>query len=184
VRKEKNGVSQFDLATANLIKITRLKGGMLGKVDFQKTVYLAKQVGVCLPFEFKWDKLGPYSFELAHFVNQLLAKELFCIDRGKYTVNPRNMRVNWLERVATIDSTTERSLMNLFESIRQVVHEKGFYIPTFMECLGSLEFIKSSLEEAGKSHVFQALEFLKPSRTTDFSPMLEDAWSLLERNGL
>jgi hypothetical protein len=184
MRKEENVVSQFERATANLIEITRLKGGMLGKVDFQKTIYLAKQVGVYLPFEFKWDKLGPYSFELAHFLNQLLARGLFCVDRGTYLVNPEDVRVNRLEPLTTIDSRMRHRLISLFEAIRRTVHENGFHIPTFMECLGSLEFIKNSLEQAHKTHVFHALELLKPNRINEFSPMLEESWNLLEQSGL
>lgn len=177
-------MSQFEISAANLFVITQLKGGMLGKVDFQKTIYLAKQLGVFIPFEFRWDKLGPYSFELAHFLNQLVARNSILIDKGKYVVNPEDLLVNQLHSSTTIDSTTRNDLTSLFRSIRQTVRQSGFHIPTFMECLGSIHFIKTSLEISDKDSVFRTLELLKPNRLDEFSSMTEEAWNLLERNGL
>lgn len=175
---------QFETSAANLIKITQLKGGMLGKVDFQKTIYLSKQLGVFIPFEFRWDKLGPYSFELAHFLNQLLARNSFFVDKGKYLVNPEGPLVDRKDSLTTIDSKTNQKLANLFNSVRQTVRSNHFHIPTFMECLASIHFIKTSLENSQKKTVFHALRLLKPSRADEFSSMLEEAWDLLKRNGL
>lgn len=177
-------MSQFEVAMANLIEITKLKGGMLGKVDFQKTVYLAKDLGVYFPFEFRWDKFGPYSYELAHFMNQLLAKGAFRIDGGTYRVNSENPDIGQLGSCTTIDSATRKRLISLFRSIRQTVREKSFHIPTFMECLGSLLFIKASSGRADRSRIFDILRLLKFDRIDELSPMVDEAWSLLERNGL
>lgn len=177
-------MSQFEIAVANLIEITRLKGRMLGKVDFQKTVYLAKELGVYLPFEFRWDKFGPYSYELAHFMNQLLVKRTFRIEGGAYQVNFENSDIDQLRSCITIDSSTRRRLISLFRSIRQIVRKKSFYIPTFMECLGSLLFIKASSGRTNRSSVFDILRLLKSDRFDELSPMKDEAWDLLERNGL
>jgi uncharacterized protein YwgA len=174
-------VSQFEISAANLIEISRLKGGMLGKVDFQKTVYLAKQLGVDMPFEFRWDKLGPFSFELAHFINRLLVRNTFRIESGKYVVNTENSLAMRAESLTTIDSGTRQELDSLFRSIRRTVHQNGFHIPTFMECLGSILFIKESLENSDKKVVFESLELLKPNRAGEFSSMKEAAWNLLQR---
>jgi len=157
---------------------------MLGKVDFQKTVYLAEQLGVDLPFAFRWDKLGPYSFELAHFINQLLARGTFYIDRGTYRVNQRDLDFERLKNLTTIDSEKSARLVAFFRSIRNAVRRNHFNIPLFMECLGSLRFIKTSLETSDRDRVFHILQQVKPNRTNEFSPMLEEAWTLLERNDL
>ncbi len=177
-------MSQFDVSAANLIMITQLKGKMLGKVDFQKTIYLSKQLGVSIPFEFRWDKLGPYSFELAHFLNQLVARDSFFIDRGGYIVNREDPLVGQSQSLTTIDRGMKQKLTKLFKSIRQSVHQNHFRIPTFMECLGSIHFIKTSLEHSDKEIVFHTLTLLKPRRVNEFSPMTEEAWDLLKRNGL
>lgn len=177
-------MSQFDVTVANLLRIAQLKCGMLGKVDFQKTVYLAKQLGVYVPFEFRWDKLGPYSFELAHFVNLLVARDIFLIEKGKYIANSENTLVNQSESLTTISHETQGRLFRLFNSIRQTVRNEGFRIPNFMECLGSIHFIKASLQNPTEERVFHTLELLKPDRVNEFAPMRERAWSLLEENNL
>lgn len=183
--KRKDGdVSQFEMSAANIILITNLKRGMLGKVDFQKTIYLCKQLGVYLPFEFRWDKFGPYSFELAHFVNQLVARNSLSISKGTYLAHSEDPLTDHARELATIDDEMMRRLTALFRSIRQTVHQNGFSIPAFMECLGSIHFIKTSLETSDRRTVFDALEQLKPSRAHKFSPMVEEAWNLLNRNGL
>lgn len=177
-------MSQFETTAANLIIITQLKGEMLGKVDFQKAIYLSQQLGVFIPFEFRWDKLGPYSFELAHFLNQLVARNSFSIKSGKYLVNPTGSLVSRSESLTTINATMEEKLTKLFRSIRRSVRQNHFHIPTFMECLGSIHFIKTSLEASNKRTVFHTLGLLKPRRVHEFSSMIEDAWSLLKQNGL
>jgi len=177
-------VSEFYVPAANLIRIKQLKRGMLGRVDLQKTVYLSKQLGIYLPFEFRWDKLGPYSFELAHFVNQLIARNAFLIERGKYIINPTDPLVNRSASLTTINNVMEQKLAKLFASIRKTVHRNGFHIPTFMECLGSIHFIKTSLENYNKETVLHTLELLKPKRTHEFSLMKEEAWNLLGQNDL
>jgi uncharacterized protein YwgA len=177
-------MSQYEVSAANLIKIAQLKNGMLGKVDFQKSVYLVKQLGVYLPFEFRWDKLGPYSYELAHFVNQLVARNTFSIDSGTYKANLKDILTKQSASLTTIDYETEKRISRLFSSIRQTVHRRGFYIPTFMECLGSIHFIKTSLEKSNKEDVFSILKTLKPNRFDEFTPMMEEAWILLKRNNL
>lgn len=177
-------MSQFEVCAADLMSIIQLKGEMLGKLDFQKTIYLSKQLGVFIPFEFRWDKLGPYSFELAHFINQLVARKSFFIDKGSYKVNPDDHLVEQSKFLTTIDGKMKRKLTRLFSSIRQTVHQNSFHIPKFMECLGSIHFIKTSLETSNKRTVFLMLKQLKPSRVNEFSSMKEEAWNLLEQNGL
>jgi uncharacterized protein YwgA len=176
-------MSQNEKAAGNLIIITQLKGGMLGKLDFQKTVYLAMQIGVDLPFNFKWDKLGPYSFELSYFGNQLLARDVLCIKSGKYEVNRHSKDISRLQRIATIDAETTRRLKSFFDSIRKAVHKGKFSIPLFMECLGSLKFLKES-RGFEKSQAIQTLQRLKPDKANDFAPMMESAWDLLIANNL
>src|SRR2546426_4520021 len=51
-------------------------GTLPGKKVVQKLVYLLKQAGLPLRFRFQWDKWGPYSQELAYYVDDLVAEGL------------------------------------------------------------------------------------------------------------
>jgi len=177
-------LSLFEISVANVTIIMKLKGDMLGKVDFQKTVYLCQQLGVFMPFEFRWDKIGPYSFELAHFLNHLVARNLLLIKSGQYSVNLDDPLARQSESITSITPRMQENLARFFKSIRRKVHEKSHNIPIFMECLGSIRFIKTSLENPSKTTVFRTLRQLKPHKAKQFSSMAEDAWYLLEKHGL
>src|SRR5438876_5395751 len=47
-----------------------------GKKALQKLVYFLKESGLPISFEFQWDKFGPYSPELATYVEDLVAEGL------------------------------------------------------------------------------------------------------------
>src|SRR5436309_13443897 len=47
-----------------------------GKKALQKYVYFLKESLLDIDFKFQWDKWGPYSSELATYVDDLVAEEL------------------------------------------------------------------------------------------------------------
>ncbi|SRR6266567_2372127 len=51
-------------------------GTLPGKKVLQKLAYLLKQAGLPVRFRFQWDKWGPYSQELAYYVDDLVAEGL------------------------------------------------------------------------------------------------------------
>ncbi len=63
----------FDLT---LLYTLKRSGTLPGKKAIQKLVYFLKEVGLPVRFRFQWDKFGPYSQELAYYIDDLVAEGL------------------------------------------------------------------------------------------------------------
>ena len=62
---------------------------VVGKVDLQKSFYFAKELGLEIPFKFRWDKLGPFSYELSH-VASLATNNGYLEYEGQYVLKERS----------------------------------------------------------------------------------------------
>jgi uncharacterized protein len=68
--------SQLDHLDAILLSSFSRMNVIPGKKALQKYVYFLKESGLDIDFKFQWDKWGPYSSELATYVDDLVAEEL------------------------------------------------------------------------------------------------------------
>ncbi len=59
-----------------LLYTIKRSGTLPGKKVIQKLVYFLKEAGLPVRFRFRWDKWGPYSQELADYVDDLAAEGL------------------------------------------------------------------------------------------------------------
>jgi uncharacterized protein YwgA len=171
--KEKQGLDVFSSVIVDLFKIRKR---VLGKVDCQKTAYFAKRLGAPVPFDFRWNIFGPYSYELAHNCNYLVLEGLLQYT-GEYKLNNRSASHN----VSVIESKTMNHLKRFFEELDDVCSKKGYDRVLFIECAASLDFVQSNIKEGTrkKENVFALLEELKPHKKEEFKKMREDAWNLL-----
>src|SRR6266480_5942328 len=73
-----SGMLPADLDPFDLTLLYTLKrsGTLPGKKAIQKLVYFLKEVGLPVRFRFQWDKFGPYSQELAYYIDDLVAEGL------------------------------------------------------------------------------------------------------------
>ncbi len=85
-------VSELDhLDTILLFSFKRFES-IPGKKALQKLVYLLKESGLSINFEFQWDKYGPYSPELATYVEDLVAEGLMESEAKKVLVTSEEDR--------------------------------------------------------------------------------------------
>ena len=69
-------VSELDHLDAILLSSFQRFGTIPGKKALQKQVYFLKESGLDINFEFQWDRFGPYSPELATYIEDLVAEGL------------------------------------------------------------------------------------------------------------
>ena len=167
--------------TANLVNIFKIRGTILGKLDLQKTVYFMKRLGVKIPFEFRWNLLGPYSYELAHYCTLLEIKGLLSYS-GTFRLNEEKAEEYRLD----LPKDVAEKIKRFFEDMDGLCEEKGYDRVVFIECAASLDFINQNITAEGsrKDAVFSLLEKLKPEKAEKFREMREDAWMLLIREKL
>jgi uncharacterized protein YwgA len=172
----------LDVFSSTLVSIFRVKKNVLGKVDLQKTIYLAKRLGANVPFDFRWNILGPYSNELAHYSNHLVIEGLLKYS-GTYQLDSQIARRN----SSRLQPRTEQRLQSFFKRTDEICTDKNHDRVLFIECVASLDFIN---ENAGKEFrgkkekIFALLEALKPEKKEKFRRMREDAWKLLIEGNL
>lgn len=173
---EKGGLDEAEVFSSVLVDTFCLRKEVLGKVDLQKTIYFAKRLGAPVPFDFRWNVFGPYSYELAHHSNHLVVEGLLHYS-GIYNMN-RELAKKYRSR---LKPETTRRLKTFFEKVKQICDEKNFDRVYFIECAASLDFIRSNVskESERKEKVFTLLEELKPRKRETFEGMREDAWDLL-----
>ena len=68
--------SELDHLDAILLSAFSRMSRIPGKKALQKYVYFLKESRLDIDFKFQWDKWGPYSSELATYVDDLVAEEL------------------------------------------------------------------------------------------------------------
>jgi uncharacterized protein YwgA len=162
--------------TANLVKVFEIRGAILGKLDLQKTVYFMKRLGVRVPFEFRWNLLGPYSYELAHYSVHLEIEGLLSYS-GKYQLN-EDKAEEYRSRHTLSQDMIER-IKRFFDNMEKLCREKSYDKINFIECAASLDFISQNVTvRRNKDDVFHLLEKLKPEKEV-FKTMREDAWEFL-----
>ena len=168
--------------TANLVKVFKIRGQILGKVDLQKTVYFMKRFGLDVPFEFRWNIFGPYSYDLAHYCASLEVEGLLLYS-GIYSLSEEKAK---LYSSCVVDQKTFEGLKQFFSDVDEICQKKRYDKVTFLECLASLDFINqnSSQKERRKENIFLLLQLLKPEKANIFKNMREDAWKLLQLFGL
>lgn len=168
--------------TANLIKVFKIRGQILGKVDLQKTVYFMKRFGLDVPFEYRWNIFGPYSYDLAHYCASLEAEGLL-VYSGIYSLTEEKAK---FYSSHIIPNSILQKLEQFFFDIDRISKEKRYDKVAFLECLASLDFINQNVsqEMRNKETIFHLLQLLKPEKVNVFRNMREDAWELLGHVGL
>lgn len=176
--KEKKNLDVFSSLIIDLFKI---KKRVLGKVDCQKTVYFAKRLGAPVPFDFRWNIFGPYSYELAHNCDYLAMEGLLQYT-GEYKLNNRFAS----HHVSKLEPKIKNRLKKFFEEIDETCEKRGYNRILFMECVASFDFVQSNIEEGTrrKEKVSDLLDELKPEKKEDFRRMSDDAWNLLVQSKL
>lgn len=169
--------------TGNLVRIFGIRKTISGKLDLQKTIYFMKRLGVNIPFEFRWNILGPYSYELAHYCTLLEIEGLLSYS-GNYSLDPEKAKD--YEKYSTLSQETVKRLQRFFRRMDEICENKGYNRVIFIECAASLDFIRQNLTDknSDKNKVFRLLEELKPEKIEVFRKIREDAWSFLKDEGL
>jgi hypothetical protein len=166
--------------TCGLVTVFKIREGLRGKVDCQKTAYFMKRLGVDVPFSFKWNQFGPYSYDLAHYCGYLEAEGLLHYS-GTYSLDEERAKY-YSNR---FDPQTCVKIKKFFQTVNLMCDQKGYDKVLFLECMASLDFIRqNSLRASTKNKTFFLLEKLKPQRNRVFSMMRNDAWYLLQAEGL
>lgn len=169
--------------TANLVRIFEIRGAISGKLDLQKTIYFMKRLGVNIPFEFRWNLLGPYSYELAHYCTFLEIEGLLSYS-GNYSLNQEKAKE--YETYSTLSQEMIEKLQHFFGKMDEICEKKGYNRVNFIECAASLDFIRQNLTDknSNKDKVFRLLEELKPEKIEVFKKIREDAWEFLKSEEL
>ena len=141
-----------------------------------------KRFGLDVPFEFRWNIFGPYSYDLAHYCASLEVEGLLLYS-GIYSLSEEKAK---LYSSCVADQKTFEGLKQFFSDVDEICHKKRYDKVTFLECLASLDFINQNLsqKERRKETIFLLLELLKPEKANIFKNMREDAWELLQLVGL
>ena len=165
----------FDLLLTHLKTLFQVREFIKGKLDMQKSFYFMKELGYLVPFNFRWSKLGPYSYELANILDRLTARKYLKYD-GKYEIDKRHFRY------VKPDATDK--MKSFFFEVERISNQKNFSDIDFIECAASLHFIHKNSINKDKEAVFNKLAALKPNRIDSLSPIMEDAWGFLKEQGL
>jgi len=167
-----------DVATRVVVNIFRVKKHILGKVDLQKSIYFMKRFGIDVPFEFRWNILGPYSYELARH-SLYMESEGILNYRGTYEIDEEIAK----EYAMRLETEAVRDLSNFFEDIDVICEDKGFDKVRFIECLASLDFLRENVTKIkkDKESILRLLSWRKPDKMEIFKRMIDDAWNLLDK---
>lgn len=173
---EKEDVNELEVFSSVLVDTFNFRKKVCGKVDLQKTIYFAKRLGAPVPFSFRWNLFGPYSYELAHYSNHLVIEGLLHY-AGTYSIDPLMAKKQRLR----LNPETAQWLKTFFDKAEKICAQKNYDQVYFIECTASLDFIQSNVskDKRGKEEVFTLLERLKPEKKEMFREMREEAWNLL-----
>jgi len=165
----------FDLLLQDLKTLFEVRVFINGKVDMQKSLYFMKELGYKVPFDFRWSKLGPYSYELANIIERLTMQG-YLEYSGRYEIVDKNFRF--------VKPTDSSRMSGFFSEMEKVWNRNNFNQVDFIECAASLHFIYKNSREKRKSEIIDKLVSLKPDRMPSFEPLIEDAWNFLREQGL
>lgn len=174
-------MEELEAFSSSLVDIFKSRKEVCGKVDLQKTIYFAKRLGAPVPFDFRWNVFGPYSYGLAHYSHHLVIEGLLHYS-GIYNIDSE-MANNYKP---ILNPATARRLKAFFKKLEETCDEKNYDKVFFVECAASLDFIRLNVNKdtRTKEKVFTLLEELKPGKKETFGRMREEAWNLLVHENL
>jgi uncharacterized protein YwgA len=146
-----------------------------GKVDMQKSLYFMKELGYKVPGDFRWSKLGPYSFELDNLIERMTFQGYLKYS-GRYEIHEKSFRF--------VESNVTEKMRNFFQEMEKIMNKNNYDQVTFIECIGSLHFLYKNSQDKEKNAIFDKLALMKPERMNAFEPLIEGAWGFLERQDL
>jgi uncharacterized protein YwgA len=165
----------MDVVLLDLRTLFDVKETVNGKVDLQKSLYFAKELGLSVPFNFRWSKIGPYSYELANVIDRLV-NQGYLEYRGNYVLVGRSL--------SRIQVNYSANLGTFFDTLNDLCREKKYNEVYFIECAASLHFIYNYSNIRKKDAAFRTLKELKPERIGCLEPYMEDAWDFLVKQGM
>jgi len=167
----------FDQLLKIIKTIFALRDGKIyGKLDMQKTFYFAKELGLPIPFKFRWGKLGPFSYELSNVLERITSQRYIKYD-GTYHYNEDDFRY-------VDDLKIPEHIWTFFDDINDICDENGYDLIYFIECLASLHFLNKYSGVRNKRAIFERLRDLKKDRMPFLESLLEPAWMFLEKHEL
>ncbi len=178
----------FDLT---LLYTLKRSGTLPGKKAIQKLVYFLKEVGLPVRFRFQWDKFGPYSQELAYYIDDLVAE-------GLVKSSPTTIRLpqHQAEGVQYNFSVTEKggeilSEVNLSRDetakIQEVLKLVREVSPQNLELYASVHYLVKFYSTKSESMRFpegldDLMDLYKPGRFT--SQQVKAVYHILKQHGL
>ncbi len=146
-----------------------------GKVDMQKTLYFMRELGYKVPGDFRWSRLGPYSYELDNLIERMTFQG-YLEYSGRYEIREKSFRF--------VEPRVTEKMRNFFQEMEKVMNKNSYDQVAFIECIASLHFLYKNSQNKEKKAIFDKLSLMKPERSRAFEPLIEDAWSFLERQGM
>jgi len=165
----------FDLTLQLLKTLFEVREFVKGKVDMQKSLYFMKELGFLVPFNYRWSKLGPYSYELDNVLERLTSQR-YLKYTGRYEIDERHFRF--------VETKATPKLRDFFLAIERVCNKNNFNDIDFIEAAASLHFIYKNSSHKRKEEVVSTLASFKPDRMQAFEPLIDAAWQFLETQGL
>ena len=164
-------MDRFDILLQDLKTLFEVRTYIDGKVDMQKSLYFMKELGYNVPFNFRWSKLGPYSYELSNILNRLTLQK-YLIYTGRYELDDRHFKY--------IKPNVTKEMEEFFDGLMRICHKNKLSYIDFIECAASLHFIYKNSDFKEKDLIFKRLALLKPYRIKSFDPLRKDAWEYLK----
>jgi len=165
----------FDILLQDLKALFEVREFIDGKVELQKSLYFMKELGYPIPFNFRWNKLGPYSYELANIIDRLTVQG-YLDYTGRYELNKNYFRF--------VTSNVTPKMKTFFNAMERICNMNKFSSVDFIECAASLHFIYKYTSVRQKEKTLEKLAILKPDRIQSFIPIEDNAWDFLKGQGL
>jgi len=160
----------MDILLQNIKSLFEVKETVNGKVDLQKSFYFMKELSILIPFNFRWSKLGPYSYELSNVIDRLLHQGYLSY-KGFYSIND--------EYFSSIETKYPSKMGFFFDTLNDICEENDYNEVYFIECAASLHFIYKYSNIRSKESTFVRLHELKPARIDLLEPYMETSWTFL-----
>jgi len=165
----------MEILLQNIKSLFEVKETVNGKVDLQKSFYFMKELGLPILFNFRWSKLGPYSYELSNVVERLI-NQGYLQYKGFFSLNDAFF--------TALEAVYPPKMGEFFDELNDICEEKGYNEVYFIECAASLHFIYKYSKITQKELAFSRLQDLKPERIELLEPYMEDSWQFLDRQDL
>jgi len=151
-------------------------GNLGGKLVMQKTFYFLKEMGVKVPFNFRWAQMGPYSFELANVMERTSSRG-YAPYTGEYQYIGNNFR-------NIPELNVPNSIGLFFKQMDKFAKKQGLNQIFFYETAASLHFLYKYNNLQKSDDAFARLRALKANRMDLLEPSLEPAWHFLAKKKL